>query len=101
MEKLDISTKITEGISSEWASIQKNYDLSLFFESIIMNAKLWMTFLDLNRNVVIWNKAAVEISGYSSDEVLGNNTIWKWIYPDPDYRRRITEKIVHSIKNKK
>ena len=101
MEKQGIHEKITEGVYLGWASTQKDHDLLLFFESIILNAKLWMMFFDTNRNVVIWNKAAEEISGYSCDEVLGNNAIWRWIYPDPSYRRGVTEKIVERIKGKK
>ena len=94
-------TKKTEGFFLDWASTQKNRDLSLFFESIIMNAKLWMMFLDTDRNVVIWNKAAGEISGYSSAEVLGNTAIWRWIYPDASYRREVTEQIVERMRSKK
>ena len=90
-----------EGVFPEWASTQKNGDLTRFFESIIMNAKLWMMFLDTGRRVVIWNKAAEEISGYSGGEVLGNNAIWRLIYPDAGYRRGVTEKIVESIRSKK
>lgn len=77
MEKEGIPGKKTDGIFLDWAFPLKNQDLSLFFESIIMNAKLWMMFLDTDKNVVIWNKAAEEISGYSNFEVLGNNHIWR------------------------
>jgi PAS domain S-box-containing protein len=101
MEKQSIPVKKTEGVYLEWASAQKNNDLFRFFESIIMNAKLWMMFLDTSRKVVVWNKAAGEISGYSGNEVLGNNAIWKWIYPDTGYRHGVTEKIVESIRNRK
>jgi PAS domain S-box-containing protein len=89
------------GVFPAWASAQKNHDLSWFFEKIIMNAKLWMMFLDTGRNVVIWNKAAGEISGYSGTEVLGNSAIWRWIYPDATYRRGVTEKIVERIRSNK
>ena len=58
-------------------------------------------FLDTSNNVVIWNKAAEEISGYSCVEVLGNNAVWKWIYPDSGYRQIITGKIVESIRSRK
>ncbi|MDD1676373.1 MAG: PAS domain S-box protein [Methanomicrobiales archaeon] len=72
-----------------------------FRESIIINAKLWMMFLDKNNNVTLWNKAAEEITGYTTDEVIGNAKIWKWIYPDEQYRRQITKKIIDIIQNKK
>jgi PAS domain S-box-containing protein len=72
-----------------------------FQESIIINAKLWMTLLDQNNNVVIWNRAAEEITGYTHDEVIGNSTIWKKLYPDTEYRHEVTKKIADTISNKK
>ncbi|MDP2796061.1 MAG: PAS domain S-box protein, partial [Methanoregula sp.] len=78
--------------------IQRNAE---FQESIIINAKLWMTFLDTKNNVVIWNKTAEEITGYTRDEVVGHGNIWKWIYPDDGYRKEVTRKIIDIVKNKK
>lgn len=64
--------------------------LSQFQESIIDNANVWLDVLDAEANVVIWNKAAEEISGYSSEEVVGHDRIWEWLYPDEEYRNEIT-----------
>jgi PAS domain S-box-containing protein len=75
--------------------------IGLFFENIIMNAKLLMAFLDLKGNVLIWNLAAEEVTGYSGKEVLERNEIWKWIYPDAQYRKEVTQKIVDIVGNKK
>ena len=72
-----------------------------FQKSVIVNAKLWMTFLDTHNNILIWNKAAEEITGYTSDEVVGKNEIWKWLYPDSGYRKEVTSKIRDIIKNNK
>jgi len=66
-------------------------------ESIIMNANVWLMVLDPVGKVLIWNKAAEDISGYRSDEVAGTTTIWKWIYPDKEYREKITRNIVNII----
>jgi PAS domain S-box-containing protein len=63
--------------------------LSQFQESIIDNANVWLNVADENDNVVIWNKAAERISGYSREEVVGNCEIWAWLYPDEEYRRGI------------
>ena len=65
--------------------------LSQFLEGIIDNANVWINVLDQNANVLIWNKAAEEISGYSREEVVGNDRIWEWLYPDEEYRREVTE----------
>jgi len=101
MEKTPDLDKKLHGIQQEWAVTLDTRTLTQFLESIILNAKLWMMFLDTSRNVVIWNRAAQEITGYSDDEVLGNNKIWKWIYPDPSYRKEVTKKIIENIHVKK
>jgi PAS domain S-box-containing protein len=101
MEKTTQSETNLQGIQQEWASTLDTHTLTQSLESIILNAKLWMMFLDTSRNVVIWNRAAQEITGYSDDEVLGNNNIWKWIYPDPSYRKGVTKKIIENIHAKK
>ena len=65
--------------------------LSQFLGGIIDNANVWINVLDENANVLIWNKAAEDISGYSREEVVGNDRIWKWLYPDDEYRREVIE----------
>jgi PAS domain S-box-containing protein len=66
-------------------------------ESIIMNANVWLMVLDKTGKVLVWNKAAEDISGYRSDEVVGTTLIWKRIYPDKEYRKKITGNIVTII----
>jgi PAS domain S-box-containing protein len=63
--------------------------LSQLQESIIDNANVWLDVEDQSANVVIWNKAAEKISGYSREEVVGHGKIWDWLYPDEEYRRTI------------
>jgi len=69
-------------------------------DSVIENANVWLNVLDRNANVVIWNKAAESISGFSRDEVIGNNKIWEWFYPDKKYRDEITAKAAAIIEQK-
>jgi PAS domain S-box-containing protein len=45
--------------------------------------------LDRNANVVFWNRAAEEISGYAREEVIGRHRIWELLYPDERYRASI------------
>ncbi|MGB8657169.1 MAG: PAS domain S-box protein [Candidatus Zixiibacteriota bacterium] len=71
--------------------------LSQYLESVIDNANVWVDVLDEKANVVIWNKAAEEISGYSRDEVLGHGKIWDWLYPDEEYRNQIITKAAAII----
>jgi PAS domain S-box-containing protein len=62
-----------------------------FMEGIVENANVWMDVIDLDGNVLVWNKAAEAISGYSSLEVTGHSKIWEWLYPDPRYRKEIMD----------
>jgi PAS domain S-box-containing protein len=75
--------------------------VSEFNQSIISNANVWLTVLDAKGTILVWNEAAEEISGYSSEEVLGINSIWKKLYPEPEYRRKITGIIQYIIRDKK
>ena len=63
---------------------------------MIDNANVWLDVLD-DKEVVIWNKAAEIISGYSREEVIGHGKIWEWLYPDKKYRKEITKKAAAII----
>jgi two-component system cell cycle sensor histidine kinase/response regulator CckA len=63
--------------------------LNQFLDSVIDNANVWVDVLDRKANVVLWNKAAEEISGYFREEVVGHGKIWEWLYPDREYRNEI------------
>jgi PAS domain S-box-containing protein len=101
MEKPAMENKILELFRKPGDKSPDIPTLIQFLEDIIMNAKLLMTFQDLKGNILIWNRAAGEITGYSDDDVLGRNDIWKRLYPDPEYRSRVTKKIIDIISNKK
>ncbi|MCK4394891.1 PAS domain S-box protein [Candidatus Bipolaricaulota bacterium] len=72
--------------------------LSQFQEILIDNANVWLNVLDEKGNVVIWNKAAENISGYSREEVVGHDKIWEWLYPDEKYRKEAFEKAMIAAK---
>ncbi|MEQ5837266.1 diguanylate cyclase [Marinobacter sp. NFXS9] len=67
------------------------HDLSQFRESIIDNASIWINVLDPAGRVLIWNKAAERISGYTRDEVLHSDSMWGLLYPDDEYRAHVLE----------
>ncbi|MEP1216660.1 MAG: diguanylate cyclase [Marinobacter sp.] len=64
-------------------------NLNQFRESVIERANVWINVFDPMGRVVLWNKAAEEISGYRREEVLGSDQIWPWLYPDEHERTRI------------
>ncbi len=71
--------------------------LAAFRESIINNARVWLTVLNKKGEILLWNAAAEEITGYKNDEVMGKNTIWKQLYPKKEYRREISDTITRII----
>ncbi|WP_152205880.1 sensor domain-containing diguanylate cyclase [Marinobacter changyiensis] len=63
--------------------------LSQFQQKVIDNASIWINVWDPQANVLLWNKAAEKISGYSEQELQGKDQIWQWLYPDEKYRTLI------------
>jgi PAS domain S-box-containing protein len=72
--------------------------LQQFQQSIIDNANVWISVLDPKGTILVWNTTAEQISGYPSRDVIGKNTIWKQLYPDPVYRKQVAENILDIIK---
>ena len=66
--------------------------LGQFSDSIVENVNVWLNVYDTQLNIVVWNKVAEEISGYSREEVVGHSKIWEWSYPDEEYRQAIIAK---------
>ena len=83
---------------TELKKAQKEIEkLNEYLKSIIENANVWLDVLDAEGNVVIWNRAAEEISGYKKEEVIGHAKIWEWLYPDEEYKKKIFEKAMAII----
>ncbi|MDO9034684.1 MAG: PAS domain S-box protein [Methanoregula sp.] len=68
-------------------------EAGVFRESIIDNAYVLIAVLGPKGTIQVWNKAAEMITGYAPAEVIGRNDIWKKLYPDVEYRKKITQKI--------
>jgi PAS domain S-box-containing protein len=83
---------ILEDISERKMIDKKVFNLSQFQKNIIDNANVWLNVLDAQNSVVIWNRAAEEISGYSCEEVIGDGKIWECLYPEEEQRKEIAEK---------
>jgi PAS domain S-box-containing protein len=68
----------------------------LFRDSIIDNANILIAVLDHGK-VLVWNHAAETITGYTREQVIGKRDIWKQLYPDTEYRGKITRQITEII----
>lgn len=86
-------------VTEQRETTEQFQNLSQFRESIIDNANFWLNVLDKELNVIIWNKAAEKISGYTKEEVMGCNGIWELLFTDKTYREKVLEQI-HLITDK-
>lgn len=59
------------------------------FRLILENMPILFDAFDEWGNIIVWNKACEEATGYSADEVIGNPKIMELLYPDPDYRAKV------------
>ena len=69
------------------------------YESVLHHANIWINTCDENSRILLWNKTAENISGYSADEVLGNASIWKKLLPDKKIRKDFLSRITAIKKN--
>jgi PAS domain S-box-containing protein len=74
-----------------------DFDLILFHQTIIERMNALVIFLSPKGTVLFWNEAAEKITGYAAEEVIGTAAIWKQLYPDPIYRKKITGMIIGVI----
>ncbi len=81
--------------------MEKKHDEKSCIEAgILDNALVMITVLEAKGLVVSWNHAAETITGYSQEEAVGSNVIWKNLYPDKEYRKIVTEKIAGILRTK-
>lgn len=76
-------------VTREKAALAELKRLHAFNDQLIKTAGVWINVTDKEGNIVLWNDEAEQISGYSREEVVGNDSIWKLLYPDPEYRAKI------------
>jgi len=62
-----------------------------FYENLLQDANVWVEALDRNGNVILWNRGAEHISGYTARTLLHNHARWKLLYPDEEYRTQMLE----------
>ena len=88
-------------ISEQKEQEEKLQELGRLQDAIIDSANVWINVLDDDGNVVVWNRAAEEISGYTAEEVVGHGNIWEWLYPDEAYRNEILNHVDEILRGEK
>ena len=88
---------LSETVTRSWDIISNESQIQ---QSIIQNANVLLMVLDPRGRILEWNMAAEAISGYTAQEVKGNDKIWKYLYPDTAYRKTITSTITRVISDK-
>ncbi|MDO9324209.1 MAG: PAS domain-containing protein, partial [Methanoregula sp.] len=86
-----------EDITAEKWAQDSLWKMQQFQESVIANANVWITVLEPDGTLLVWNEAAEAISGYKKTGILGKKTVWKLLYPDPEYRKKVTTEIRQNI----
>jgi len=75
--------------------------IALMQEQQIDNSGVWLNVIDPKGGIVVWNKTAEVISGYTSEDVVGRSAVWDWLYPDAAARDRILGQIRNIIEEGK
>ena len=79
---------------------EEMHKVTRHLESVIDNANVLFDAIDREGNILLWNRATEVITGYSREEVVGHNKVWKWLYPDREYRRAIAAKAAAVVEGR-
>ena len=93
----EISSNGKKRVVTAGLDITRQKEEEAFRESIVENANVLITVLGAKGDVLLWNKAAEEITGYLRAEAVGSRAVWKRLYPDDSYRKTITKKITEIL----
>jgi len=64
-------------------NIKQLADLS---EKLVEIGSPMISVIDRKRRIFLWNRAAEDITGYSAQEVMGDEEVWTNLFPDPQER---------------
>lgn len=82
---------ISQDITKRKKSEENLKELSKFQSLLLNTPSIWICALNSDLEVTFWNKGAEVISGYSSQEALEDDQMWRRIYPDADHRDTVIQ----------
>jgi len=70
------------------------------YDCLIDNPNIWIDVFSLPQcELILWNKGAEFISGYSINSNKNSCLIWGWLYPETDYRHIIWKNLNAKLKD--
>ena len=79
---------------------EKKPGLGCIEVGILENALVIIAVLDKKGTVLAWNRAAETITGYSKQEIIGNTSLWRYLYPDKTYRDSVNRRLAEILAKK-
>ncbi len=58
----------------------------------IQNVPVMLDAFDENGLILVWNKKCEEVTGYTSEEMIGNEKAFELLYPDSNYRNGLFQR---------
>ena len=71
---------IIQDISEQKQAAASLAEQKEFAESLVRNSAVPAFVIDINRRVLIWNRACEELTGIKAEEMLGSDQVWKVFY---------------------
>lgn len=62
------------------------------FQQVVENIPVMIIALDVNGNILAWNKECERVTGYSAVEIVGNPNAMEILYPGSTHRERMINK---------
>ncbi|OHB58052.1 MAG: hypothetical protein A2Y07_00805 [Planctomycetes bacterium GWF2_50_10] len=73
--------------------------LSQFRQTVIDGADILLTVMDTDGKIVLWNRAAENITGYSREDMIGKFRPWRLLYPRSDYYENSIKPAIEALEN--
>jgi PAS domain S-box-containing protein len=71
--------------------------LNQFLQRVIDDAPVWLMVVDASWQLIVWNKGAEAISGYTREEaVAAGGEFWAQLYPNANHRQEIVAQAAHG-----